>query len=405
MRILQINCVYKKGSTGKIVHDIHTQLLAQGHESVVCYGRGDVIREPNVHKTCGEFESHVYHFFANLTGIMYGGCFFSTNRLISIIKKEKPDVVHLHCINGYFVNIYRLVTWLKKNHIRTVLTLHAEFMYTGGCAHAIDCDQWKKGGCGQRPCPYRQSLPSWFFDRTGTMWRRMQDAFRGDWPELTVVSVSPWLKSRAEQSAVLKEKQHCVVLNGTDTEIFHPCGKASGEQWRQKLGLGKKFVVFHATPNFSDDPHHLKGGYFVLELARQMPDVCFVVAGPARTGMDLPHNVTLLGSISDQKVLAQLYSMADLTLLTSRRETFSMVVAESLCCGTPVAGFRAGGPESIALEGYGFFVEYGDMAELKSLVEKLSEHTDAPAVISQYAAIYQSKIMAEGYIALYQKNA
>ena len=114
MKVLQINCVYKNGSTGKITYDIHTELLRQGIESVVCYGRGEVVNEPWVYKTCFELYSGVNHFFSNLTGVMYGGCFISTNMLISIIKKESPDIVHLQCLNGYFVNIYKLVEWLKK---------------------------------------------------------------------------------------------------------------------------------------------------------------------------------------------------------------------------------------------------------------------------------------------------
>ena len=106
MKVMQINCVYNSGSTGKIVHDLHNELIANGIESVVCYGRGKKVKEKNVYKTCGELYSKVNNLFSRITGIMYGGCFFSTNKLLRIIKKEKPDVVHLHCLNGYFVNIY-----------------------------------------------------------------------------------------------------------------------------------------------------------------------------------------------------------------------------------------------------------------------------------------------------------
>ena len=119
MKILQVNCVYKKGSTGKIVADIHTELTNIGFESIVCYGRGEKYSEPHVYKTCGELYSKFNNLLSRFTGIMYGGCTFSTNRLIHIIKNEKPDIVHLHCINGYFVNIYRLISWLKSNNIKT----------------------------------------------------------------------------------------------------------------------------------------------------------------------------------------------------------------------------------------------------------------------------------------------
>ena len=100
MKVLQVNNVYKKGSTGKITYDIHSELLKQGIESVVCYGRGEKINEPHVYKTCGEVYSKINHLLSEFTGVMYGGCFFSTNKLIKIIKKENPDVVHLQCING-----------------------------------------------------------------------------------------------------------------------------------------------------------------------------------------------------------------------------------------------------------------------------------------------------------------
>ena len=38
-----------------------------------------------------------------------------------------------------------------------------------------------------------------------------------------------------------------------------------------------------------------------------------------------------------------------------------MVTAESLCCGTPVVGFKAGAPEQIAIKEFSEFVEYGDL--------------------------------------------
>ena len=370
MKVLQINCVYNKGSTGKIVSVIHTELQKQGISSIVCYGRGKKVNEENVYKTCGEFYSKVNNLLSRISGLMYGGCFFSTNKLISVIKKEKPDVVHLHCLNGYFVNIYRLITWLKKSGIKTVLTLHAEFMHTANCGHAFDCEGWKTG-C--KSCKrWKEETHSIFVNRTATSWKKMRRAFKG-FDNLTVVSVSPWLMERAKQSPILADKKHCVIYNGLNIDVYKIY---DAKELRQKHGLTDEKVIFHVTPSFSSNPEHIKGGHFVLKIAEQLKNenIKIFVAGDYPKTMNVPSNMIMLGAIEDQTLLARYYSMADITLLTSKKETFSMVCAESLCCGTPIVGFKAGAPEQIELEDCSDFVEYGDIEALKSIILKLFLH-------------------------------
>ena len=46
-----------------------------------------------------------------------------------------------------------------------------------------------------------------------------------------------------------------------------------------------------------------------------------------------------------------------------------MFVAESLCCGTPVVGFKAGAPEQIAIKDYSNFVPWGDIGALTTELE------------------------------------
>lgn len=400
MKVLQVNCVYQKGSTGKIVYDIETELQKQGISSVVCYGRGEKTDRPNVYKTCGELYSKLNNLRSRFTGLMYGGCCLSTRRLISVIRREHPDVVHLHCINGYFVNIYRLISWLKKQRIKTVLTLHAEFMYTANCGHALDCERWKIG-CGS--CPrFRQETKSLLFDRTHRSWSKMYAAFDG-FDALTVVSVSPWLRARAEQSPMFGNKRHAVVLNGVDTAVFHPYDDAV--TLRQRLGIGDAKVVLHVTASFSDAAGHLKGGSYVLEIARRLEkeNIVFLVAGPHSLTSVPPKNVRILGKLSDQKELARLYSLADVTLLTSKRETFSMPLAESLCCGTPIVGFRAGGPESIAIAEYTDFTEYGDTDAIEAALLQALRRGKAMQ-ISEAARVYDSLRMAQNYLRIYQKD-
>lgn len=406
MKVLQVNSLYKNGSTGKITFDLHTELLNRGIESIVCYGRGKKITEACVYKTCGELYSKVNHLMTYISGVMYGGCYFSTKKLIKIIKKENPDIVHLQCINGYFVNIYRLIEWLKSNNIRTVVTLHAEFMYTGGCGHAIDCNQWRTSqGCGHiQKCPrWRRETKSWFFDRTGFMWKRMKQAFDGFDKNLIVVSVSPWLMQRASIAPIFQGKKHRVILNGLDTSVFH---RYNADKERQELGLTDEKIILHVTPSFNLDPSHIKGGYYVNELAKKFinKNVKFLIAGPSAVDSGISKNIILLGKVADQRKLAKLYSLSDATLLTSKKETFSMVTAESLCCGTPVIGFKAGAPEQIALKEYSVFVEYGDINMLeKSMSNVLSNDYDNDKICQSACLKYGKINMCDQYMDIYQE--
>lgn len=400
MKVLQVNCVYKNGSTGKITYDLHTALTEKGIESVVCYGRGKKVNEPNVFKTCGELYSKINHFLSTVNGLVYGGCFFSTNKLISVIKKEKPDIVHLQCINGYFVNIYRLVEWLKKHNIKTVLTLHAEFMFTANCGHSYDCEKWKTG-CGN--CPdYKYVTKSLFFDRTAKSYKKMQKAFDGFNENLIVTSVSPWLMDRAKQSPILKDKKHTVVMNGLDTDVFHIYNT---ENLKKKYNITDQKIIFHATPYFTDDPNHIKGGNYIIALAEKLKDenVKIFVAGEFKTGINVPNNIILLGKVTDQHKLAEFYSMADVTVITSKRETFSMICAESLCCGTPVVGFKAGGPETIALPELSSFCEYGSVNSMVDCIKKTLNGKRHQEIVNTVINLYSSKSMVNNFSNVYKE--
>lgn len=400
MKVLQVNSVYKVGSTGKIVFELHSKMQDNGIESVVCYGRGAIVRENKVYKTCGELYSKINHLYARMRGQLYGGCRLSTERLISVIQKEKPDIVHLQCINGYFVNIPRLICWLKKNHIKTVLTLHAEFMYTANCGHARECERWKNG-CGK--CPQlKTDLKSFGIDGTHRSWKKMEKAFRGFQKELAVVSVSSWLMSRAVQSPFLSDKKHYIVMNGLDTAVFY---RRNAEALRQQYEPNKKIVLF-VTTYFTEGVDDLKGGRYVLELARQLEreDIRFLIAGRYDESISFPSNMIMLGRLESQDLLAQYYSMADVTILTSKRETFSMVTAESLCCGTPIVGFEAGGPESIALPEFSKFVPQADVEALKrALLEMLERKYDRTKIAQEAGKLYTGERMTREYINVYRE--
>ena len=337
---------------------------------------------------------------------MYAVCPFATRRLIKIIKHEKPDIVHLHCINGYCVDIYKLLQFLGNSEIKTVVTHHAEFFYTGNCGHAYDCVKFlNENGCYN--CHMlKESTSSLWIDRTNDAWKHMKKSFSYFKEEnIRFTAVSPWVVARSNLSPICNAFNCCSIYNGLDTNIFRVLPMSEIESVRNKIPHEGKKIIMHVTAFFTTDANNIKGGAYIKRFAEMLPSYIFVVVA-SRIGAvdDIPSNVYVWGRASSQAQLAALYNAADLTIITSKRETFSMIIAESLCCGTPVVGFEAGGPESIAIKEYSSFVPYGDEANFISEIDRCANLVWNSCVISNIAAaIYSKEEMTRGYINLYEK--
>lgn len=403
MKILHINAS-DSGSTGKIVLSITSEAEKRGFETVSLFPNKTREADKRIKEyvTSPRFEQSINRRLCYIYGLHYGMAPLATARILHIIKKEKPDVVHLHSINCFTVNIYRLLGYLKKKGIATVVTNHAEFFYTGSCPYAYECEGWMSG-CGKCPNLFSAS-ESKLFDRTHTAWKRMKKAFSG-FSKIQVVSVSPWVYSRSVRSPILEGISQSVILNGVDTGTFAPC---DGRHLRENLGISEdKKVILHVTSGFSVSDSDRKGGAFLVELARRFKgeNVEFVVVGRGNPPQNMPENFKFIGAVHDQKLLAEYYSMADLCVVTSRRETFGMTVAEALCCGSPVVGFKSGGSESIALGEYSEFVEFGDVDALENIIRnkwlnnKNQENSQRLSEIANHT--YSDKVMGKQYCDLY----
>lgn len=399
MKILQINCVYAYGSTGKIVEGITKHCLSKNDEVMVLYGRQGNSDLTNVIKVSSEFEAKIHSVLSRLTGIDFGYSPIATWKTIRTIKRFAPDIVHLHCLNGHFINVYHLIEYLKKQKIPTVLTLHAEIMHTAGCEHAYDCTKWIKG-C--HDCNRITGLITHYFrDDSKYAYQRMQRAF-GGFSNLLIVGVSNWLTNRAMQSRVFKKSdaKFTTIENGLDLEAFHKI--PIQENPISCKNNDSKPIILHVTPNFM---HPLKGGKYVLELARKNPNWHFIIVG-CNGDCSFPENVTAISHTQDKQELSWYYNIASITLLTSKRETFSMVCAESLACGTPIVGFEAGGPESVFKGDFVKFVEYGNIEALQNAVKEMlstAPYVDTSLIRQRFSSTQMSETYRNYYYSISKK--
>lgn len=361
MKILHINCV-DNGSTGKIIDAISEYCFGMGEESVLCTaniksGDSKYIKK---YKTSIKHEQGIYARLSLVVGLQYGLAPLSTCKIFRVLRKERPDIVHIHSANMNMVNLYKLFGKLAKTNTPVVITNHAEFFYTGNCSHARECIRFMNG-CGKCPDLKRAANSKWF-DRTHEAWVKLKKCL-SKIDNIVVVSVSPWVFSRSSKSPIMDGIEQRVILNGADTKCF------TYKPEYDVISAGKE--ILFCTARFDPKDDNEKGGWYIVELAKRLKkhNIAIRVVGSAHGELDkLPDNLIVEGIVYKQDVLAEMYNSADLCVIVSRRETFSMPVAESLLCGTPVVGFYAGGPETIALEHYTEFVKYGDLEALERII-------------------------------------
>lgn len=403
MKVLIVNWIYNWGSTGYILRDLKNGLQSRGIDVCVASGvcRGD---EKEVFVFSSDREMATYGKLSRLGLSKLRGSTKASKRLIRYIKSEKPDVVHLHLLNCTIINLYHLLCYLGENQIKTILTNHAELYYTGTCGHAFDCNKWINDECKGCKTP-KQATDAYLFACPHYHWKRMKKSLaRFSSDNLRNTAVSPWLRNRIIQSSMMNRFPCDVVLNGVDIEVFKQ--REAKDQLAEKLGNRiKKYAVF-VSANFDPvNKNDIKGGCYILELAKMLPEITFVIVATSFSNVEnLPANIVFWGKAKNQVELAELYSNAKMTVIASQRETFSMVCAESLCCGTPVVGFLAGGPESIAIPEYSAFVEYADLDSLKNIIEIFyTKQFDSFAISKTAIAKFSRKAMTDGYIESYKK--
>lgn len=353
MRVLLIN-VSDGGSTGRIANSLHTRLLRDGAVSAVLYGRG--AKEPGRMQSTPALYANAL--LSRLSGRIGAFGKKSTTQLLTKLEAFAPDVVHLHNLHGYYVDVFNLLNYLKKQKIKTVFTLHDAFLFTGRCAFPGECERWHTG-CGQ--CPKKNEYPAVWLDHSRTMWQLKQQVF-SDFQTATFVSPTRWLADEARKS-FLSAHPILVIPNGIEPGTFYP-GKST---LRSDMQIPEERVVLAAAQDIMCDR---KGGKLVLKLAETMPKTRFILVG-AKGNLPVPPNVTCLAGRQSTEEMANLYRGADVFLITSREDNFPTVCLEAAACGTPIAGFACGGIPETAGAPVAEFVPYGDLYALKKAVNAL----------------------------------
>ena len=363
MRIVQINAV-PYGSTGRIMFQLADRVESDGGQALCTAGftwQG-CAREDFV-PTGGLLSKTAHMYMARLTGRI--GCFsvLPTRKLLKKMEQFQPDVIHLHNLHGWFVNLPMLFSWLKKHDIPVVWTLHDCWAMTGHCPHfaMAKCGKWKTG-CGG--CTQYRDYPRSLADHSAVMWKKKKKWFTGV-KDLTIVTPSGWLADLVGES-FLKDYPVQVIHNGIDLSVFRPADSG----FRKDHHCEDKYILLGVAFDWG-----VRKGLDVFKaLAGRLDDRFQIVLVGTNDNIDreLPENIISIHRTRDQKELAQIYSAADLFVNPTREDTLPTVNLESLACGTPVLTFRTGGSPECIDDTCGAVVACDDIDALEAGIRRIA---------------------------------
>lgn len=372
-RVLHINVTAGTGSTGRVAEGIARAAAAAGYENRMLFGRGaNGSRFPAIRL------GKRYDFLRNVARTRisdeHGMSLRSqTRKTLEEIEREfKPDIVHLHNIHGYWINVPELFDWLKKVNARVVWTLHDCWPLTGHCAHFLpfDCDRWKTG-C--HDCPASRSYPaSLLRDASEKNYLLKKELFHRVGGRLTVVAVSRWLDETVAES-FLKDVTHTFIHNGIDTSVFKPMSEPV-EKIKKKYGINpEEDVILCAASKWTPE----KGARFLPLLAKALPEN-FRLTVVGKTGRELRDELRrsgamIAGDAASADKMSEFYNMACCFVNPTLADSLPTVNLEAQGCGTPVASFDAGGCRETVAGNCGAVVAVGDVDKLAEAATRMRE--------------------------------
>jgi len=358
MKVLMINVVCGIRSTGRICTDLAMALINQGHEVKIAYGREYVPEQFKKYavRIGSEIDIKLHGLKVRLFDRMGFGSKKATLKFIEWVKEYNPDVIHLHNLHGYYINVEILFDYLKKCGKKIIWTLHDCWSFTGHCAHFdyIQCDKWKTI-C--KRCPIKKEYPKrMFFDNSQKNYIQKKELFTGI-KNLMIVTPSEWL-SNIVKSSFLKEYNIKVIHNGIDTNNFKPVIS----NIKKKYNCNDKKLILGVSSVWNEK----KGIDTIYELAKRLESENYqmiIVGVNKKQKKKLPHNVIAIERTNNIKLLAELYSAADIFINPTLEDTYPTINLEALSCGTPVISYDTGGSgESIM---WGYVVEKNNIDEME----------------------------------------
>lgn len=323
--------------------------------------------------------------------------------LVSHINNSDADVVHLHWVQSETLSLHDIANITKP----LVWSLH---------------DTWPLAGTRHQPtCLYPDEIIygkslseapriGSYFNLDYRLWLLKKHLFSKK--SGVLLSPSRWVDELALASPIFKGWVRKTIPHPLDLSIFKPSSKTTARS-ACGLPLHKKILLFVSAHGCSDPEKGWK--QYLSSLSTLIDDgdsiLVLTIGGSQTSRSSQSDRLQLIhhSYVSSQHQMANYYRSADLLVVASSSESFGLVSAEALACGTPVVTFSTGGSADIVDHNKtGLVVKSGDyhllassslnllsrpglMRKMSSLgVSKAQQNWEQDIVADQLIDVYES---------------
>ncbi|OUO64931.1 glycosyltransferase [Collinsella sp. An268] len=329
------------GSTGGIMIKEHSELLSHGKDSYAFWGRGREAQNDHEMKFATKPEVYLDALQTRLDGRAGFHSKTATKRLLRRLDEIKPDVVHLHNLHGYYINIEMLFNWLAAQNCKVEWTLHDCWAFTGHCAYFtyVKCAQWQSHCAYSDKCPQLNTYPKTICKKAcARNFDEKRRLFASILPErMKLITPSQWLEGLVKRS-FLGTYPIEVRHNTIDTTVFKP----TPSDFRARYGIGDRFMILGVASPWTER----KGLSDFIRLAGEFGNegFAFVLVGLDKKQFRwLPRGIIGIPRTDSPRELAGIYSTTDVLFNPTHEDNFPTVNLEAEACGTSVVTYDAGG--------------------------------------------------------------
>ncbi|MCM3692823.1 N-acetyl-alpha-D-glucosaminyl L-malate synthase BshA [Neobacillus niacini] len=221
-----------------------------------------------------------------------------------------------------------------------------------------------------------------------------------------VTAVSTSLIEQTKE-LIQPDKQIETVYNFIDERIYQ---KRDSNHLKKEFGIKENEKVVIHVSNFRPVKRVQDVVKTFAKISAAMPAKLLLVGdGPEMTPvcrlvkkLGLTNKVHLLGK---QENLDELYSISDIKLLLSEKESFGLVALEAMACGVPCIGTNVGGlPEVIQHGKTGYICELGDIDDIsKKAIMLISNQQMHEQFATNGLSVVKTKFRAEQIVGKYEQ--